>query len=209
LLSSIFIVIVKPTLASSLLRWLRHLGGPGLILLGLLDSSVIPVPGSMDALTVLLSANQRVWWPYYAFLATTGSVVGGYVTYWLARGEGKGRLERRLTRSQMKKVRTIFAKWGFGAIAIPALLPPPLPMVPFLIVAGATQYSRNKFLAALFLGRTVRYTALAFMAAFYGRQILALISRHTHAVIWMAVALVVAWVALTIFRTKHGPERRA
>ena len=158
---------------------------------------------------MLLAANERVWWPYYALMATAGSVAGGYVTYRLARGEGKGRLGRRLTRSQMQKVRTIFDKWGFGAIVVPALLPPPLPMVPFLIAAGATQYPRNKFLAALFLGRTVRYTVLAFLAALYGRQILTLISRHTHAIVWTVVALVVLWIALTIVRTKRGRRHRS
>jgi len=61
-------------------HWFYHLGGAGLILLGLLDSSAIPVPGSMDALTIVLSAHARQWWPYYAFMATAGSVIGGYLT---------------------------------------------------------------------------------------------------------------------------------
>jgi hypothetical protein len=88
LVSSIFIAIVKPALASSLLPWLRHLGGPGLMLFGLLDSSVIRVPGSRDALTVLLSANQRMW-SILCLHGNHGSVVGGNVTYRLVRGEGK------------------------------------------------------------------------------------------------------------------------
>src|ERR1700722_16009063 len=67
--------------AHEVFRWLHHLGGPGLIVLGLIDNSVIPVPGSMDALTIILSANQRKLWPYYALMATIGSVIGGYLTY--------------------------------------------------------------------------------------------------------------------------------
>lgn len=42
----------------SVRRWLFHLGGLGLIPLGLLDSSVIPIPGTLDVATVLLSARQ-------------------------------------------------------------------------------------------------------------------------------------------------------
>ena len=209
LLDAMLIAVAKPTVLSGFLRWLRHFGGPGLIVLGILDSSIIPIPGSMDAATILLCADQRKWWPYYAFMATTGAVIGGYLTYRLARGEGKGRLARRLKPSQMKKVHKIVAKWGFGAIAIPALLPPPLPMVPFLIAAGATQYPRNKFLAALILGRAVRYTILGLLAAFYGRAIFASFSRHTHAIVWTAVALAVAWLVFTILRTKFGSERHA
>jgi membrane protein YqaA with SNARE-associated domain len=76
-------------LISVFFHWLRRLGGLGLIPLGLLDNSVLPFPGSMDALTIILAANEKRWWPYYAFMATAGSVVGGYLTYRIARKEGK------------------------------------------------------------------------------------------------------------------------
>jgi len=209
LLLPALIAAAKPTAAASLFRWLRHLGGPGLILLGLIDNSVVPVPGSMDVLTVVLSADQRDWWPYYAFMATTGSVIGGYLTYRLARGEGKGRLAGRLKRSKMKKVRGAVEKWGFGAIAVPAMLPPPLPMVPFLIAAGATQYSVKKFLAALFLGRAIRYSVLGLLGAFYGRQILGFLSRHTHMIVWTAIALVIIGIVVATLRMKYRSARPA
>lgn len=203
------IAAAKPTAGVTLFRWLRRLGGPGLILLGLLDNSVVPVPGSMDVLTVVLSADQRDWWPYYAFMATAGSVVGGYLTYRLARGEGEGRLGRRLKRSRMEKVHSTFEKWGFGAIAVPAMLPPPLPMVPFLIAAGATQYSVKKFLLALFLGRAVRYSVLGILGALYGRQILGFFSQHTQAIVWTAIVLVMAGILLAILRGRYGAARHA
>jgi membrane protein YqaA with SNARE-associated domain len=203
------LAIAKPSAANSLLRWLRHLGGPGLILLGLIDNSVVPVPGSMDVFVIVLAADQRDLWPYYAFMATLGSVIGGYSTYRLARGGGKGRLGRRLKRSQMEKVHAAFEKWGFLSIAVPAMLPPPLPMVPFLIAAGAAQYSLHKFLGSLFLGRAVRYLILAFLAARYGKQILGYFSQHTHAIVWTAVALVLAGIALAVFRAKFSAARHA
>src|SRR5580704_15645623 len=83
-------------------HWFITLGGPGLILLGLLDSSVIPVPGSMDAMTIVLSAHQRTWWPYYAVMATAGSVVGAYLTYRLARNRGEKALNDRLSKRNAK-----------------------------------------------------------------------------------------------------------
>ena len=92
------------------------------------------------------------------------SVIGGFVTYRLARKGGKETLERKFPARRLEKVYKIFRLWGFGAIAIAALLPPPAPMVPFLFAAGAMQYSVKKFLFALTLGRIIRYSLLAFLA---------------------------------------------
>ena len=192
------IAAVKPTAARSVRRWLFHLGGVGLIPLGLLDSSIIPLPGSMDVLTIVLSARQEDLWLYYAFMATLGSVIGGFVTYRLARKGGKETLERRFSRQRVDKVYKIFGRWGFGAIAVSALLSPPMPMVPFLLAAGAMQYPVRKFLAALTLGRAIRYTILAYLAARYGRHIIAFVTGHGHPVVWTVVGLLVA-AAVVIF----------
>jgi len=75
--------------------WARHVGGPGLIVLALVDNSAIPIPGSEDVLTVILSASQKTLWPYYAFMATVGAMIGGFITYQLAHREGKALLEAR------------------------------------------------------------------------------------------------------------------
>ncbi len=136
---------------SRAIAWLFRLGGIGLIPLGLLDNSVVPVPGSMDVFTIVLAARQRQWWLYYAIMATVGSVIGGYLTYQIGRTEGEG-TARRVSKARMERVTARFKRWGFGAIAIPAMLPPPMPMVPFLLAAGAAQYPRIKFLVALALG---------------------------------------------------------
>lgn len=180
-----------PMLARSFRHWIYHLGGLGFIPLGLLDSSVIPLPGSMDILTIFLSARHKDLWLYYAIAATVGSVLGGYVTYRLARKGGKETLARRFPPKKLEKVYQTFERWGLGAIAVPALLPPPVPMVPFLLAAGAMQYPVRKFLFALTLGRFARYALLAFLAARYGRQILTFISRHGHPALWRAVGLIV------------------
>jgi membrane protein YqaA with SNARE-associated domain len=193
------LAFAAPTVARGLRRWIFHLGGLGFIPLGLLDSSVIPLPGSMDVLTIVLSARTTDLWLYYALMATIGSVIGGYVTYRLARKGGKETLERKFPAKTLKKVYKSFGQWGFGAIAIAALLPPPMPLVPFLFAAGAMQYSVNKFLVAMTLGRIVRYSLLAFLAARYGRHVLTIFLQHGHPVVIAIVGLIVAVLATLIF----------
>src|SRR5207248_9418327 len=79
------IASAAPTVERSLRHWTYQLGGLGFIPLGLLDKSIIPIPGSRDVLTVFLSARNEQLWLYYALMATVGSVAGGFVTYRLAR----------------------------------------------------------------------------------------------------------------------------
>jgi membrane protein YqaA with SNARE-associated domain len=201
------IAALLPTAVRSMRRYLFHLGGIGLIPLGLLDNSPIPLPGIVDVATILLSARQEQLWLYYALMATAGSLVGGFVTYRLARKGGKEALDRRFSRRKVDKVCEIFGRWGFAAIAIPAFLPPPMPMVPFLLAAGAMQYPARKFLAALTLGRISRYMVLAYLAARYGRRIIAFIAKHGHPVV---VAILVALVAtaVVIFYFWRGSKKK-
>ncbi len=65
MLSRQILAIVALTVVRSVRRWIFHLGGLGFIPLGLLDSSVIPLPGSMDVLTIVLSAGNQGLWLHY------------------------------------------------------------------------------------------------------------------------------------------------
>jgi len=190
--------------SSRVIQWFLHLGGVGLILLGLLDGFLLPIfPGSMDIATIFLAAHDKKLWFYYAAMATAGSVLGGLLTYRLARKGGKEAFEKRFRGENVQTIYKRFERWGFAAIAVCALLPPPIPLFPVVVTAGATRYSVTKFLTALTLGRTVRYTILAFLAAHYGGQILTVISRHGYVVLFAAVGLVVLGVVLFFLVRQH------
>jgi membrane protein YqaA with SNARE-associated domain len=207
-LTRLLIAAAKPTLEHSVRRWLVHLGALGFIPLGLLDSSIVPLPGSMDVLTIILAARSPELWFYYAVMATIGSVLGGFVTYRLARKGGEKSLEKRLSVKTMKRVVKLFERWGFAAIAIPALLPPPMPLVPFLLAAGAMQYSVKKFLLAMALGRIARYTILAYLAARYGRKMLPFLLQHGHPVLAAVVGVIVtAALVYFVFRGIKSKKR--
>jgi membrane protein YqaA with SNARE-associated domain len=186
-LSAIAVLATK----KSAVRWLIHLGGPGLILLGVLDNSVIPLPGSMDVVTILLAAHNHHLWIYYALMATAGSMLGGYLTYRMARKGGKETVEKRLSKKKATRIYAIFERWGFASVAIPAVLPPPFPIVSMLLVAGAMQYPTKKFLGALAVGRGIRYTILAYLGVHYGRSIINFFSRYY----MRTVALLIAFSA--------------
>ncbi len=195
-------------LAVSLWTRLRRLGGLGLILLGIADSSVIPLTGSLDILTIYLAARHREPWPYYALMSTIGAVIGGYITYALARKGGKQAMEHRLSKPKADKVYQRFERWGFGAVIVPAILPPPFPLVPFLLAAGAMQYSRKKFLAALTLGRGIRFTILAGLGAVYGRHITRFFSRYYKPALAVLIGLAIVGGIMTLLAYYRSSRQR-
>ncbi len=214
MLDGLILAAAEPGVASNVRHWLVQLGGVGLIPLGILDSSVVPLPGSMDVLTIVLSARDAHLWWYYALMATAGSVLGGFLTFRIARKGGKETLKRKFPRANMEKVGGIFERWGFGSVVVAALLPPPAPMVPFVIVAGAMQYSSRKFVAALALGRVIRYTAFALLAAKYGGRIIHALTHYRHPYLYAlagaaVIAALVAFLLLAARRKKHAPRRPA
>jgi membrane protein YqaA with SNARE-associated domain len=191
-----------------MLRWLVHLGGPGLILLGVLDNSVIPLPGSMDVITIVLAAHRRESWLYYAIMATAGAVLGGYITYRMARKGGKEAVERRFSKRKAEKIYSVFERWGFAAVALPALLPPPFPIVPMLLAAGALQYPTKKFLGALTVGRGIRYTIIAYLGARYGHGIINFFSQYymPTLVVLIAGSLAAALFGVYEYRRRQRPD---
>ena len=183
-----------PELALAVLliwRWVLRLGGLGLILLGIADNSVVPLTGSMDVLTLWLAAYHRDIWPYYAAMATAGAVLGGYITYALGRKGGKEAIEHKFNPRKAKAVFARFERWGFWAVFVGAVLPPPFPLVPVLLAAGALQYPKKKFVAALALGRAVRYSLVAGLGSLYARQISGFFSHYYKPAVLVLVGLAV------------------
>lgn len=206
-------LLAAAVLKKTIWHVVSRLGGPGLIALGLIDNSLIPLPGSMDAATILLAAAHHEPWWYYAIMATIGGVAGGYLTYRLGLKGGEQTLEKKLSKKNAKRAFRIFERYGFWSVSVSATLPPPMPIVPILIAAGALKYPRNKFLGAVALGRGVRYTLLAYLGHHYGRHILHWFNRYYLPLLYVLIGLAVAGSLTGLYywwryRQKNGPRPR-
>jgi membrane protein YqaA with SNARE-associated domain len=176
---------------SNVWKWVLGLGGPGLIVVGLIDNSVVPIPGGMDVCVILLTSHHREWWVYYGAMATVGAVIGGYVTFRLAKKGGKTSLEKKVGQKRAEKAYKQFEKGGFSTVLIGSIVPPPFPLVPVLMAAGIMQYPKQKFLSALAIGRGMRFFALAFLGKVYGTAIVAWLSRYYKPFLYVLIALAV------------------
>ena len=199
--------LVTVAATNSAWKWLLRFGGPGLIAVGLIDNSVIPIPGGMDLAVILLTAHHRKWWPYYAAMATLGAVIGGYLTYRVAKKGGKEALEKKISKKRADKVYKKFQKGGFSTVLIGSVLPPPFPMVPVLMAAGVMQYSRQRFLTALALGRAVRFVIVAYLSSLYGTAIVGWLGRYYRPLLYTFIGLAVlgALGALLYFKWYRRP----
>ena len=161
-----------------------------MILLGLADNApFISAPaGSVDVFVILLSAHRHEWWAYYAFMATVGEVLGGYLAYRLAEKGGQKTLEKKVGKPRAEKIYKRFEKRGFRTVFTGAILPPPFPFTPVLMASGIMQYPRKKFLSALTAGRTLRFFVVAYLGRIYGQQMIGFFSRHYRPMLYILIA---------------------
>jgi len=189
--------------------WFHRLGGPGLILIGIIDNSFIPIPGGMDIFVILLSAHRPAWWPYYAAMAVVGAVFGGYLTYRLAVKGGEETLEKKVGKQRAEKVYARFKKHGFLTMVVGAILPPPFPIVAFLLAAGALHYPRKHFIAALGTGRAIRFFGIAYLAHIYGTAITHWVSQYYKPVLYTLIVLgVLGGIAALLYFNWYRPKKQ-
>ena len=185
-----------------ILNWVtglaEMLGGTGLFLIAFLDSSFLSFPEVVDILLMGLVARYPERLLYYATLPTIGSVIGSYLLYCMSRKGGEALLRKRLHDRHVDRYLGIFRKYGLLAVAIPSILPPPVPFKVFVLAAGAAGVRRIDFLIAVSVGRGVRYFGEALLAAWDGPAAVQFL--HDHALAFTIGLVIVlggagiAWV---------------
>ena len=179
---------------SRIVRWLEaftsSLGGPGLFLVAFLDSSFLSLPEINDVLVVLMVTRNEELMPYYAAMATLGSITGCLVLYVLGRKGGEAILQKRFSGPRVEKAMGLFRRFGVLAIIVPALLPPPAPFKVFVLLSGVTRVPWPRFCGAVAVGRGVRYFGEGLLAVRYGDAVVELL-RANGPLVSLVLAVVV------------------
>lgn len=195
-------------LKQTALQWVQRLGGPGLIAVGIMDSSVIPFPGGMDFFTILLAMSHRELWWYYAIMATIGSLIGSYFTYRVGARGGEETLEKKISKRRAQRVYKMFEKHGFLAVAVGSVLPPPVPVTPFFIAPGVLKYPLQSFLLAVAIGRSIRYAAMAYLGSIYGKAVLHTVKEYGRPILYVLIALAVAGGLAGLYYWRRFKQRK-
>lgn len=149
-----------------------YVAGPAMILIGALDSSLLSLPEVNDYLVVARCYAHPKTVFFFPLFAAIGSVLGCALLYTIMQRGGLALLHRRFKLERIQKVERAYARFGIFALAIPALLPPPLPFKIFVATAGALQFPRRKFLLTILIARSLRYYTEGVLAVFYGERVL-------------------------------------
>lgn len=195
-----------------LLAWVQAsataLGGPGLFVIAFLDSSFLSFPEVVDLLIIWLVTAHKERVVYYALLPTLGSMAGCFALYLVGRRGGEAFLRRRLSERHVDRALRIFQRYGLLAVAVPSLLPPPVPFKPFVLVAGVAGVRPWDFLLAVGIGRGIRYFGAAFLALWYGERAAQFIHDNARPVsLGLAAAALAFGLGWVWLRRKRPPER--
>lgn len=205
--------------SSHLLRWLASLGGLGIFAVAIVDSSVIPLPlpGSTDLLLLLLAAHRgttAITAAWLAFCAIAGAMIGGYLTWSAGRKGGEVALERYVPKRFLGKITGWVEKHGAWSVGLAAILPPPVPLTPFLLAAGALKVPLGRFLVFYGIARTLRYSLLAWLGVTYGRHVvrtwLKSLDDWSSTILWVYGGLVAIGIGFGLwkfFRSRSSQEQ--
>src|ERR1700733_9397638 len=180
-----------------LLHFLFSFGLFGVFLVSIVDSSFVPlpIPGITDIMIIVMSA-QRENVILLVLLATAGSALGGYFSHQVGQRGGMAFLEKRVPPRIFKRVCDWMQNHAILSVALPAILPPPMPLSPFVLAAGALNMSRKKFMIAFTVSRALRHIIAAWLGIHYGRHILRL--WNSLSAKYATPILIVIWVGIAI-----------
>jgi len=187
-------------------QYLISFGPFGLFAIAFLDSVMVPMPGGVDAVLLLLAAARPSWMLIYVAAATIGSTIGCVALYRLSQRAGKKALSR-FSESKQKRVKDLIDRYDVMSVLGASLLPPPFPFKLFVVSAGVFRLNLMRFTLAVAGGRTCRYLLLAYLAARYGDEAKELLTRYYPTIgIILAVLIVLFFVAKTLMRQSDKGE---
>jgi membrane protein YqaA with SNARE-associated domain len=194
----------KLTLPPWLASLVASVGGVGLFAAAFLDASVLSLPVINDLLVIHLSIQNPARMPYYALMATLGSLAGCLFLYYLARKGGEVMFRKRVG-PRAERIRAWVQRNAFLSIAVPSILPPPMPFKAFVLAAGVFQMPRKIFVIALVAGRGFRYFAEGILAVRYGPDAVRYLRENKLEFTLIIGGLITASYLLTRFLFRGAP----
>ena len=187
-------------------HWLLSFGPFGLFAIAFLDSVLVPIPGGVDAMLLLLAAGRPSWMLIYVGAATIGSTAGCIGLYVASKRAGRRALSR-FSEAKQKRVKDLIDRYDVLSVLVASVLPPPFPFKLFVVSAGVFRLSLLRFTIAIAAGRTFRYLLEGYLAARYGEHAKEILQQYYPSIgIGLAVLIVLFFVGKNLLRRSRQAE---
>lgn len=187
-------------------KYLVSFGPFGLLAIAFLDSVMIPMPGGVDAVLLVLSATRPSWVLVYVAAATIGSTAGCVVLYYISRRAGHRALNR-FSEAKQKRVKDLIDRYDVLSVLVASLLPPPFPFKLFVVSAGVFRLNPVRLALAVAGGRVFRYLLLGYLAARYGEHAKEILSKYYPIIgLGLALLIVIVFVVKNLMKRGAAPE---
>ncbi|HEX8473315.1 MAG TPA: VTT domain-containing protein [Pyrinomonadaceae bacterium] len=183
-----------------------YYAAPAMVIIGALDSSLLSLPEINDYLVVARCYSDPTAAFYFPLFAAAGSVLGCLLLYTIMRRGGQAVMRRRFRAEHIERVERAYARYGVLALAIPALLPPPMPFKIFVATAGALEYPRWRFMLTIMIARSIRYYIEGTLAVFYGKRVVLFLKDN--GLMMLSVAATLSLIGLAIYLTVQRIKTR-
>jgi membrane protein YqaA with SNARE-associated domain len=187
-------------------HWLLSFGPFGLFAIAFLDSVLVPMPGGVDAMLLLLAATRPSWMLIYVAAAMVGSTAGCVVLYLVSKRAGHRALAR-FSESKQKRVKDLIDRYDVLSVLVASVLPPPFPFKLFVVSAGVFRLNLLRFTIAIAAGRTFRYLLEGYLAAHYGDRAKEILQHYYPSIgIGVAVLIIIFFVGKSLLRRGRPAE---
>jgi len=178
---------------------LKPLGVWGVGGLALLDSAILPIPGSMDSIILTYVHLEPRKALLYCMMGAAASAIGSLVPFYVGRAGGELFLLKRINRERYERMRDRFEKQEFIAILIPSMGPPPTPLKMFQFAAGVFEMKTLPFLLATFAGKLVQFLTFALLYIWFGPAIFHELARVMHRHLGLVIGFGLAGLLMLVF----------
>jgi membrane protein YqaA with SNARE-associated domain len=187
-------------------HWLLSFGPFGLFAIAFLDSVLVPIPGGVDAMLMVLATARPSWMFIYVVAATLGSTIGCVGLYKISQKAGQRALDR-FSESKQKRVKDLIDRYDVLSVLVASVLPPPFPFKLFVVSAGVFRLNLIRFTIAIAAGRTFRYLLEGYLAARYGDHAKEILAHYYPSIgIGLAVLFILFFVGKNLMRRANRVE---
>jgi membrane protein DedA with SNARE-associated domain len=180
----------------------RDLGYPGLFLLIMLESTLVPIPSELVMpFAGALAASGDFSLPVILVINSAAALIGSGICYWIGKVGGKPILLRYgkfvgVRRKDVERTETYFARHGKATILIGRFLPVVRHIIS--IPAGIARMPLVPFFTQTFIGATIWGTVLIMIGYELGARWDSVATKLKHVDMVVGVGIVVLLLALGI-----------